>query len=134
VEHAFRPPATLCGIPQERVVVYRHLFGFSRARACLRCREQAAAAATQRSRERLHDKIVAAAPGPLRDQLLDALRSGAEITIWVNGPAGTVVRQYARLDRIAHGAEAVQALLTSGDRIGIAGWRPSLPASSLSSC
>jgi hypothetical protein len=120
VEHAFEPPATLCGIPEEQVTLYRHLFDASDISACPRCREQAAAAPTEPcGQERLHDKVLTAAPGPLRNQLLDALRSGAKITIWVNGPA-SVMALYARPDRITHGAGAVQDLLSSGGRIGIA--------------
>lgn len=120
MEHAFEPPATLCGIPEEQVIVYRHLFSPGGIRACPRCREQAAAAPTVPcAQERLHGKILTAAPGPLRTQLLDALRSGSEITIWITGPASQAAR-YADCDRITHGAEAVRSLLSSGDRVGIA--------------
>jgi hypothetical protein len=120
MEHAFEPPATLCGIPEEQIIVYRHLFRPGGIRACPRCREQAAAApAVPCAQERLHDRVLTAAPGPLRAQLLDALRSGAKITTWITGPASQVAR-YAAPDRITHGAEAVQDLLNSGDRIGIA--------------
>jgi hypothetical protein len=51
--------------------------------------------------------------------LLDALAGGARISIWVNGPADHVAR-YAHADRITQGAEAVTALLSSRDRIGVA--------------
>jgi hypothetical protein len=46
LEHAFASPATLCGIPEERVEVYRHMFGWRSDRACSRCRERASAAAS----------------------------------------------------------------------------------------
>jgi hypothetical protein len=121
VEHAAGIRATLCGIPKEQVVIYRHLFSTSSTKACPHCREQAAAAPTQPcTQEQLYDKVLTAAPGQLRDDLLGALRGGARISIWINGPASQIVRHYARPDHITHGANAVQALLTSGDRIGIA--------------
>lgn len=119
-EHALKPPATLCGIPEEQVIVYRHLFTPGGIRACPRCREQAAAAPTVLcTQERLHSKVLTAAPGPLRAQLLDALRSGAKVPVWVTGPASQVTR-HARVDRITHGAEAVRDLLSCSGRIGIA--------------
>lgn len=119
-EHAFEPPATLCGVPEERVTIYRHLFNPDGIRACPHCREQAAAVpAVPCPQERLHDKVLAAAPGPLRTQLLDALRSGAEITTWITGSASQIAR-YVGSGRITHGREAIDGLLNSGDRIGIA--------------
>lgn len=118
-EHAFQPPATLCGIPAEKVSVCRHLFRHG-SRACPRCRELAAAAPTVPcAQELLHAKVLAAAPGPLRTQLLDALAGGAEITMWVTGPAAQVAA-YASADRITRGAGAVRTPLSSRDRIGIA--------------
>ena len=119
-EHAFQPPATLCGIPEARVVLYRHLFKPASPRACPRCREEAAAAPPLPSaQERLHDKALTAPPGPLQGLLLDALRSGARIIIWVNGP-GTVVARHARVAAITDGAAAVEHLLASRDPVGIA--------------
>jgi hypothetical protein len=119
MEHAFQPDATLCGIPAQQVSVYRHLFLHS-SRPCPRCRELAAAAPTMPcTQELLHGKVLAAEPGPLRTQLLEALAGGARIAIWVNGPAGHVAG-HANADRITQGAGAVTALLGSGGRIGIA--------------
>ena len=63
--------------------------------------------------------VLTAAPGPLRTRLLQVLRSGAEISIWINGPANRIAR-YAHSDRITEGAEAVLDLLASRDRIGVA--------------
>jgi hypothetical protein len=117
--HAWDPPASLCGIPEERVLVIRSLFWPGSAGACPVCSERAAAAPTVPSaQERLHDKVLAAAPGPLRDRLLDALRRGARITLGVNGPADQVAC-YARPDSITTGAEAVGDLLRSGGRLGV---------------
>jgi hypothetical protein len=65
LEHAFQPDATLCGIPAQRVSVYRRLFLHSH-RACPRCRELAAAAPTVPCpQELLHGKVLAAESGPL---------------------------------------------------------------------
>jgi hypothetical protein len=119
-EHAFRSAATLCGLPEEQVAVYRHLFRPDGSRACPRCREFAAAAPTVPCvQERLHDRVVTAAPGALRSQLIDALRSGAGVPIWINGPADKV-SGYARLDRITDGAETIRDLFTVPDRTGVA--------------
>jgi hypothetical protein len=118
-EHAFQSPATLCGIPDAQVVVYRYLFSLGRVHACPRCRERASAAPTLPSaQERLHDKVLTAPPGPLKGLLLEALRAGARITIWVNGP-GTVAK-YARVAAITDGAAAVEHLLASRDPVGVA--------------
>ncbi len=119
-EHAYRSPSTLCGIPKEQIAVVRHHFRPDHSDACPRCRELTLAApAVPCSQERLHDVVLTAAPGPLRTRLLDALRSGAEISIWINGPAKQIAR-YVDSDRISEGAEAVLDLVASGDPIGVA--------------
>lgn len=119
-EHAFRSPGTLCGIPEEQVIVYRHLFRANNIRACPSCREQAATVpAVPCAQERLHNRVLSAAPGHLRTRLLDWLRNGAEISIWVNGPASAIA-WHARPDRITDGAETARELLATHDRIGIA--------------
>jgi hypothetical protein len=120
-EHALGPHhATLCGIPESRLVVYLHHFRPDDARACGRCREKAAAAPTVPcGQERLHDQVLTAGPEPLRTHLLDALRSGAKIAIWIHGPAKKMA-PYARLDRITDGAEAVKELLATRDSISVA--------------
>jgi hypothetical protein len=119
-EHAYQPSGTLCGIPEEQIVVYRHLFRPNYSNACPRCRVLAEAAPTVPcSQERLHDMVQSAALGPLRTQLLDMLRSGAKISIWINGPASQIAH-YAHCDRITEGAEAVLDPLASRDRIGVA--------------
>ena len=118
--HAWDGPAgALCGIPEERVKVIRTLFWPGAADACPVCSERAASAPTVPcAQERLHDKILSAVPGPLRDRLLGALRRGATITMGVAGPADDVAR-YARLDSITTGAEAVNNLFSSGGRLGV---------------
>ncbi|MEU1725966.1 hypothetical protein [Nonomuraea sp. NPDC005692] len=111
--------ATLCGIPAEQIVVYRHHFRTSSAQACPRCKRAAAVSTVPCGQERLHDKVLTAVPGPLRTRLLNALRNGAPIAIWVNGPADRVA-VHAHLDHITDGAEAVKDLLAAHDPIGIA--------------
>lgn len=69
--------------------------------------------------ERLHDEILAADPGPLRDELVDALRCGADIPLWINGPA-LRIKIYAKLENVIHGSERIAAMLNATDRIGIA--------------
>ncbi|MGW4793239.1 hypothetical protein ACWEPC_12605 [Nonomuraea sp. NPDC004297] len=119
-EHAMGAHATLCGIPAKQIVVYRHLFRTSGARACPCCSERAAAAPTVPcGQERLHDKVLTAVPSPLRTRLLNALRNGAPIAIWIDGPADGVA-VHAHLDHITDGAEAVKDLLATHDPIGIA--------------
>jgi hypothetical protein len=120
-EHALGHDATLCGIAGENVTVYRHLFHPGDASACPACRELAAAAPTQPSgQERLHNKVLAATPGQVRDELIDALRTGARIRLWIEGPAKGLAKHYARLDQIVEGGPAVAAALRTDDRIGLA--------------
>nr|BFE86973.1 hypothetical protein GCM10020093_095740 [Planobispora longispora] len=110
----------MCGIPEVQLDVYRHLFGPDDARACPRCREEAAAASSVACvQERLHDKVLTAAPGALRTWLLDVLRNGAEIDVWISGPADRIA-VHAHADRITDGAEIVKDLLAAPAHIGIA--------------
>ncbi|MFI7425058.1 hypothetical protein [Nonomuraea sp. NPDC049684] len=112
--------ATLCGIPAEQMVVYRHHFRAGGTQACPRCSERAAAAPTAPcGQERLHDKVLTALPSLLRTRLLEALRNGAPITVWINGPADRV-SVYAHLDHITDGTEVVRDLLATHEPIGIA--------------
>jgi hypothetical protein len=121
VEHAIGGDETLCGIPGEQVDVYRHLFRPDGESACARCQEKAAAAPTERcAGERLHDLALTAAEGPMRDELIDALRQGADITLWINGPAASLAKHYAMLDQIVEGREPVVAALRTNDSIGLA--------------
>lgn len=120
-EHAFGAHrATLCGIPEAQLDVYLHYFQPEDVRACPRCREKAAAVPTVPcSQERLHDSVLAAAPGPLRTRLLDALRTGAQIDIWISGPANRIA-VYAHADHITDEAQAVTDLLATHDHMSIA--------------
>ena len=121
VEHAMGHGRneTLCGIPGDQVVVYRHLFSANGAKVCHRCGERAALAPDQPcGQERLHDEILAADPGPLRDELVDALRGGADIPLWINGPA-VHVKSYVKLENVDD-SERIAAMLNATDRIGIA--------------
>ncbi|GII04208.1 hypothetical protein [Planobispora takensis] len=120
-EHALgADQATLCGIPEAQLDIHRHLFRTDDPRACPRCRQRAAAAPSVAcAQERLHDKVLTAAPGALRTWLLNVLRDGAEIGIWISGPADRIAI-HAHADRITDGAETVKNLLATHDRIGIA--------------
>ncbi len=101
--------------------MYRSLFEAGGVRACPGCVERAAAAPTEPcEQERLHDLVLAAADGPLRDRLVAVLRQGAEITMWVNGGGESVGKHYARLDRVVEGAEALAAALRTPGRVGVA--------------
>jgi hypothetical protein len=119
-EHAMSAGATLCGIPAIEVEVFRHLF-YEGERACPLCVEAARAAPTVPSgQERLHDRIGEAESGVHRASLLDALRRGTPIDLWVNGPSDQMGRFYAELDSMAEGAAAARSVLESNDRVGIA--------------
>jgi hypothetical protein len=119
-EHAVRAGGALCGLPEEQIIIYRSMFKPNGIRACPRCRELAVSAPTVPcGQERLHDRVVTAVPGALRTQLINALQSGADIRIWINGPTIHVSR-YTHSDRITDGAEAVRDLLASQDWVSVA--------------
>ncbi|MGW0215807.1 hypothetical protein ACWDXH_15585 [Micromonospora chokoriensis] len=121
LEHAWGGEETLCGLVEDQVELYRHLFDREDASACPTCRQQAAVAPTWPcGQERLHDRVLAAAAGPLREELLDALRRGAEIKLWINGPAAGLAKHYARLDRIVEGGPALVAALSVNGSVGLA--------------
>jgi hypothetical protein len=121
VEHGLTAGRTLCGIPRDRLTVYRSPFVPTRETACPRCRERAAAAPTEPGvQERLHDRVRGAVPGRLREELLAALRQGADVTLWINGPAKDLVRHYAQLDRIVEGGEPIEAVVRADERLGLA--------------
>lgn len=121
MDHAYDRGGTLCGISEDRIQVYRRLFAPEDESTCPTCRRQAAAAPTRPcGQELLHDRVLAAAAGPMRDDLLDALRKGAEITLWMNGPATTLAEHYARLDQVVEGGPAVIAALGVNASVGLA--------------
>ncbi|GGO18493.1 hypothetical protein [Micromonospora parathelypteridis] len=121
VQHAWGGEQTLCGLPEEQIELYRHLFNHGDDSACPTCRQRAAVAPTQPcGQERLHDQVLAAAVGPMRDDLLDALRRGVEIKLWINGPARGLATHYARLDRIVEGGPALVEALNVDGSVGLA--------------
>ncbi|MFI0940886.1 hypothetical protein [Streptomyces sp. NPDC021020] len=121
VDHAVGPRGTLCGITGRPLTTYRHLFAPSAPHSCPRCTDLAAAAPTQPStQERLHDRVLAAAPGEVRDALLAALRRGAAVRLWLDGPAATLTAHYARLGELTEGAGAAAGALASAARPGLA--------------
>jgi hypothetical protein len=118
--HATSGDNTLCGIPREQVVVFRSLFSAGRKEACPRCGEEALGAPTQPCvQERLLGEIQAAVPGPLREELAEALRKGADVTIWINGPAH-LMAHYAKLDQIVGNGEPAAATLRTAQTAGVA--------------
>jgi len=118
IEHAAGDKQTLCGIDMARVEVYRHLFGGLSTRNCADCAAAVAAAPSEPShQERLHDRVLAAAPSPLRDELLAALRNGAELRLGIVGPAASITRHYARLDQLVEGHDPVAAVLDTAARV-----------------
>ncbi|WP_144056893.1 hypothetical protein [Micromonospora lupini] len=121
VQHAWGDEETLCGLVEDQIELYLHLFDREDASACPTCRQQAVAAPTQPcGQERLHDRVLAAAAGPRREELLDALRRGAEIKLWINGPAASLAKHYAELDRIVEGSPALIAALSVNGSVGLA--------------
>ncbi|TLS46662.1 hypothetical protein FE633_08180 [Streptomyces montanus] len=120
-EHALSGNATLCGIPRDQVTVYRHLFSARKAEACPQCRTKAADAPTEPGvQELLHGRLEHAAPSGLRDELLAALRQGADVRLWINGPTEQMVRHYAELHRIVEGGELITPVVRGGGRLGLA--------------
>ncbi|MEU2655142.1 hypothetical protein ABZ615_07440 [Streptomyces sp. NPDC007325] len=121
IEHAMAGRGTLCGIPGHQVTSYRHLFAPAKRRACPDCRRQAEAAPTKPcAQERLHDRLQDADPGQTRDDLLAALRKGANVGLWLHGPASQLARHYADLDSLTEGAEAAVEALNTTTSIGLA--------------
>ncbi|MEV6833901.1 hypothetical protein AB0N17_05160 [Streptomyces sp. NPDC051133] len=121
VEHAMADGGTLCGIPEDQVTRYRHLFASQDPEACPQCRRQAAAAPTEPcAQERLHDLVLAAAPGQARDDLLTGLTQGAKVGLWLHGPTATLARHYAGLDTLTEGAGAAIDAFDAATTIGLA--------------
>lgn len=126
-EHAMGTPSgTLCGIPSEEVEVHRHLFRGGSRDACSRCREVASAApSVPGAQEQLHDLVRTSRPDPLRDELLEGLRRGAEIEIWIGGLTDDVVKHHARIELVREGADVVLGALAGSARVGVARVRTS---------
>ncbi|GAA1386015.1 hypothetical protein GCM10009639_09270 [Kitasatospora putterlickiae] len=70
----------------------------------------------------MHDLLLQEADdGPLRRDLLAALRRGARIVIWITGPAKDLTRFHSRTDRMTQGAgPAAEALATAVASITLA--------------
>ncbi|MBW8485540.1 hypothetical protein [Actinomadura parmotrematis] len=52
--------------------------------------------------------------------MLQALRTGADIGLWLKGPAEDLATRYTRLDHITEGRDALLPLLTGRDEAGLA--------------
>ena len=121
VQHAYADGSTLCGISDGSVTVYRTLFRADSPSACARCQQLAGQHPTDPCvQERLLSAIGEAAPAPLRDDLSRALRRGANVRLWINGPAASLVRHYANLEHIVEGSADVAAALPPTGSIGLA--------------
>ncbi|MEV0380258.1 hypothetical protein [Nonomuraea sp. NPDC050643] len=114
IAHAAVDGGTLCGIPEQQITRYRHLFDPRARRACRDCRRRADAAPTRPCvQERLHNRIQEAAQGRARDDLLAALSKGAEVALWINGPSTTLTRNHARVEELTDGAGSVADALNA---------------------
>jgi hypothetical protein len=121
VEHAMAGNGTLCGIPEDQVTRYLHLFEPRRRRACPPCRQQADAAPTQPStQERLHCLVKDAALSEARDDLLAALVKGARVALWLRGPAADLARHYARPEALTEGVGPATEAFGTATTIGLA--------------
>jgi hypothetical protein len=110
VEHACGPEGALCGIPRARMTLQRHLF-FPQRRACPACVKAAAEVPARPSvQERLHDRVLEAEGGPLRNDLLAALRTGAKIRLWVTGDPMDILRHVTGLERVPDGVRELHRL------------------------
>ncbi|WP_345695126.1 hypothetical protein [Kitasatospora terrestris] len=120
VQHAGGADGTLCGIPERRIARVRSLFVPDDPRSCPRCREEAESAPTQPCvQERLHDRVLESVRSEIRDELLAALREGANVPVWLNCPS-TVAQHYARLDGLTDGAGPAAEALAAAARPGVA--------------
>lgn len=121
VEHAVGTHGTLCGIRARHTTRYRHLFDPGARRSCRTCRQQAKAAPTEPcAQEHLHDKVRTAAQSQARDDLLAALRRGAKVELWVNGPSASLVKDYAELEKLTDGAGPAAEAFGTATTIGLA--------------
>jgi hypothetical protein len=111
IEHALGPEGALCGIPRARITMYRHLFFPQHPAACPACVKAAAEVPAMPSvQERLHDRVLEAQGGPLRNELLAVLRAGAKIRLWVNGDPMDTLRHVAGLEQVPEGIREVRRL------------------------
>jgi len=121
VEHAVGARGTLCGISARHTTRYLHLFVPDALQSCRRCRQEAEAAPTQPCvQERLHRRVLDSARGPTRDELLAALRMGANVRLWINGRSTDLAKFYARLDELTDGAGPAAEAFSAAATIGLA--------------
>ena len=113
--------ATLCGIPASDVTRYRHHFPSRRKRSCQVCRAKTKAALTEPCiQEQLQARVQTAVPEALRNELIAALTTGANVTLWINGTADRLAPFYASLDGLVEGAEPVATALDTSRPISLA--------------
>ncbi|GIJ44642.1 hypothetical protein Val02_15280 [Virgisporangium aliadipatigenens] len=118
VIHAASGSATLCGIPLPEVSFGRGTFEPGGDATCDACAEKAAATPPRRSvQERLYDKVLAAEPGTLRDEVLDALRRGASVHPWTMGSSADSVRPELRLHEAVEGGPEADEALRNASRV-----------------
>ncbi|WP_431678561.1 hypothetical protein [Kitasatospora sp. KL5] len=121
VEHAAGGRGTLCGISARHTTRYLHLFVPGALQSCRRCGQEADASPTQPCiQERLHDRVLESAKGAMRDELLAALRKGANVRLWLNGRSTDLEKFYARLDELTDGAGPAAEAFASAATIGLA--------------
>ncbi|MBV6699829.1 hypothetical protein [Kitasatospora aureofaciens] len=121
VDHAVGARGTLCGTAMRYTTRYLHLFEPDALQSCRRCGELAAAVPTQPCvQERLHARVEGAAPGSVRDDLLAALRRGANVRLWINGPSAGLARDHAKLDGLTDGAGPAAEACGTAPTIGMA--------------
>ncbi|MER6734686.1 hypothetical protein [Streptomyces puniciscabiei] len=121
VKHAVGARGTLCGISARHTIRYRHLFIPDALHSCRRCRQEAETAPTQPCvQERLHGRVLDSAQSTTRDELLAALREGANVRLWINGRSTDLATFYARLDELTDGAGPAAAAFASAATIGLA--------------
>ncbi|MEU4115490.1 hypothetical protein AB0F71_13455 [Kitasatospora sp. NPDC028055] len=112
---------TLCQEQPRTIARYRHLFGIRiGARFCPRCQHLAATAPPRPGvQERLHERVLDAAEGPLRTDLLAALRRGAPVPTWLDGPADSLA-PHAGLDELTEGAAPAAAAFATARTLALA--------------
>ncbi|MFI5665543.1 hypothetical protein [Streptomyces sp. NPDC051704] len=121
VEHAGGGRGTLCGVAARCLTWYLHLFEPDALQSCRRCRRAAKDAPTEPCvQERLHGRVEAAAGGRIREELLAALRRGATVRLWIDGPSADLAGFHARLDELTEGAEAAAEAFTAAATAGLA--------------
>ncbi|KUN76334.1 hypothetical protein AQJ64_37800 [Streptomyces griseoruber] len=118
--HGLSKGASLCGIPGDRLTVYRGPFDPTRDTACPGCRAQVLGDPEPTLQDLLRHRVRGAVPGPLRAELLAALKQGAQVGLWVSGRAAELVRRHARRERIVEGGALVEAVVGADGPLGLA--------------